>query len=53
MKHLLEQSQIYVAVGLFPVENDIFKSSSTSEKYSLECLLPSIIMLRLDNLTIV
>ena len=36
----LKQSQIYAAAGLFPVENDLFKSSSTSKKYSLECLLP-------------
>ena len=30
---------------LFPVENDLFKLSSTSEKCCLECLLPSVIML--------
>ena len=45
----LKQSQIYVAAWLSPVENDLFKLSSTSEKCYLECLLPSVIMLSLND----
>ena len=33
--------------------NDLFKSSSTSEKCFVECLLPSVIMLSLKNKMIV
>ena len=49
----LKQSQIYVAAWFFPVENDLSKLSSASKKSSLEFLLPSIIMLSLNNYTIV
>ena len=40
---------MYVAACLFAVENDLVKSSSTSEKCYLECLLPSVIMLSLND----
>ena len=44
----LKQSQIYVAAWLF-LENDLSKSSSTSEKRSVESLLFSITMLSPSN----
>ena len=45
----LKQSQIYVAAWLFPVGKDLFESPTTSEKRFVECLLPSVIMLSLNN----